>query len=209
MMINDIASWATPLEQICRLSRVMEEKQLTVLDVAGPEFTYGPQLRDVAGGCPVHADFVRVLVCLRDFELAIRAALSPRCQVYLLGVENIRRLSPDTFRGVEPKKLSALCSTLYSFGLIYRFPCAVKFQYPPADVAQLRVSGWGVAACSCLPEPVPEEETRQRQLCLEQTFRAHAAEYGKLISACDSSRRPLETDLIHRLNEFVPLPVVT
>lgn len=147
------------------------------------------------------------VLIMEAFAKAIGDKLRGAGQVYMLGDSAVMRLAEGV--GLAPEQSwDAHLETLSCMSLIFRFPVALKFGYSDAALTQLRSNSWSnVAAQQMGLHSRPEfHDTVAR---IESAVEDHLELYAQLVRTCQSPARPLNVEMIHSLNERVPIPIVT
>lgn len=112
----------------------------------------------------------------------------------------------DIFSIDKSYYLEIICT----LGLSYRFNVAKKFGYSDTKIMQLRLNGWGRAYCL-------DKENSEDYIKLKvdlynywmPILEKYKETYIELTNYCDSLERPLNVEQIHKINEYVPIKIVT
>lgn len=156
----------------------------------------------------IDGTFSSIITGYVSIEFSFRHIFSPKCQVYTLGFDVIKDIIELDGSNISSNQIQNACAILHSIGVIYRLPCAVKFQYPPIEMPQIRISGWGIEAAQEILNISPDKNSVLREN-IESKLKKFSCEYIELIKACSTDRRPLDVQRIHEINSKVPIPIVT
>ncbi|MFH1284605.1 MAG: hypothetical protein ABIH78_03395 [Candidatus Peregrinibacteria bacterium] len=132
--------------------------------------------------------------------------------IYILGDGTIWNFLAKNilYKDINNIDKSYYLEIMCTLGLSYRFNVAKKFGYSDTKVMQLRLNGWGRAYC------FSEENIDDYQKLKEDMYKywlpvisKYKSEYTDLVMMCDSTERPLEVEKIHKINEILPIKLVT
>jgi hypothetical protein len=202
----------SPLERFALVSDWLRANGPGVLAALSPlSFLAAAPMPRRTAASQVDRSLVRVVAVLAAFEDASQRVLGPFDSIYLLGDEQVARLSVDVGL-TEPLGDTpgprVLLESLSTLGLLYRFNAARKFGYSDRGVVQLRLNSWGRR----LSEYLRLERSREYRLLADgcaHALVAHEDAYRELLRLCRARTRPLNVAVIHRLNATVPYSVVT
>lgn len=202
----------TPIERFDSLSALVMKNPDADLSGFRPLSSFQIQVEYAGSGSISKHDVLRVfdiISALQCFDQVMHEIIRTENRLYMLGDRSVFRLM--TIGSEEVNECTDVCRSLEVLallGLIYRFSVARKFDYCEGGMVQIRLNSWGRHLAD-MHDLVDSPRSKSLYGDWYDILSKRKIEYERVVCLCNSHNRPLDVHAIHKMNDVLPIPIVT